>query len=303
MSSSGLGQLRGGSRITSDHEVDVDSYDSGSQSVKVVSPKGMFCVIQVKAKVDATPDECIDILTSPTSDKIFRNSSKTVRPAVRRYEGSKEIINQEQEGKWRLLMFSGKFTVHMETIIDHKDKTINFRLVTPGFMRVFEGEWHMLPFSQANLAKAVAMENDYVASKTRDQSLHVEFSPAAATHAGEGVRAGGGQPGEPHPLFAIRDRLRLPKVEPKMPALPSALANINVLDRLRRREEPTATLVTLRQTVQPSLVPPPPLDKWVRRITAKVVQEILIDLQTECSRRKTLREQGKEVPHRARPRG
>lgn len=86
----------------------------------------------------------------------------------------------------------------------------------------------------------------------------------------------------------MKEKLDAP---PKLPRLPAALANIDAigfgsLGSLFHRQEPTASLVTLRQTLQPSLTPPPPLDKWVRRIAAKVVQDIIVDLQAEVDRRR-----------------
>ena len=228
-------RLRGGARIAGGHDGELESYASGDQSVKVWSPKCMFCVVQVKAKVDCSPEEAFDILTDPMNYKYFRNVSPNtvrglgcvawgaegcrvehrvpgytpcpphahplqVRNTVRRREGHLEIIDQEQEGRWRLLMFrrvgstaagavqhmrpdcsldapvvlpqllrprSGAFTVHMRTVLNRRDHSISFRLLNPGFMRVFEGEWCMLPFTDASLRQAVAMEREYVDGFTR----------------------------------------------------------------------------------------------------------------------------------------
>lgn len=270
-------RLRGGARIAGGHDGELESYASGDQSVKVWSPKCMFCVVQVKAKVDCSPEEAFDILTDPMNYKYFRNvSPNTVRNTVRRREGHLEIIDQEQEGRWRLLMFSGAFTVHMRTVLNRRDHSISFRLLNPGFMRVFEGEWCMLPFTDASLRQAVAMEREYVDGFTRKNLKAPEPTQESNTP----------------PWRRLGSHLRDLQAQARLPRIPAALANIPASSThfFARRQQPTASLVTLRQTLQPALAPPPPLDKWVRRITAKVVEDIIVDMQAEAARRRAARQ-------------
>lgn len=68
--------------MTREHDADVESYTSGNQSVKVSSEGLDSVVIQVKAKLDTTPEEVMGILTAPNSHEIFRSASKQVCPAT-----------------------------------------------------------------------------------------------------------------------------------------------------------------------------------------------------------------------------
>lgn len=49
--------------------------------------------------------------------------------------------------------------------------------------------------------------------------------------------------------------------------------------------------VTFNQIVEPSIIPPWPLNGYVRGVTAKIVREILADLQLECTRLAELRKE------------
>jgi hypothetical protein len=45
------------------------------------------------------------------------------------------------------------------------------------------------------------------------------------------------------------------------------------------------SLVELRQSVAPAFLPPPPLDRILRKITAAQVQSLMVDLMAEAKRR------------------
>ena len=55
-------------------------------------------------------------------------------------------------------------------------------------------------------------------------------------------------------------------------------------------KHPNSSLVMLRQSVAPALIPPAPLDKIIKKITAAQVRTIMEDLLIEANRRNALRE-------------
>ena len=75
--------LRGGARVDASHDADISSYTSKTQSIRVWSPKGLFCLLQAKAKVEVSPEEVFDILTEPIhQSKIFRNCVQTAEVRI-----------------------------------------------------------------------------------------------------------------------------------------------------------------------------------------------------------------------------
>ena len=68
----------------------------------------------------------------------------------------------------------------------------------------------------------------------------------------------------------------------KIDALTASCSNDN--NNESRETEEIWSLITFNQVVEPSIVPPWPLNGYVRGVTAKLVKEILGDLQGECLR-------------------
>lgn len=48
--------------------------------------------------------------------------------------------------------------------------------------------------------------------------------------------------------------------------------------------KPRASLVRLHQCVAPAAIPPPPLDQWLKKITAAQVRTVMEDLMKEADR-------------------
>jgi ribosome-associated toxin RatA of RatAB toxin-antitoxin module len=270
----------------------MEAYTNNNQSIRVWSPAGLFCLVQARAKVDASPDEVFNILTEPMNYKIFRNcvpASKLERRVSK--EGDVVVVEQAQKGRWKFLMLSGSFMVNIRTEMDRKRGIIRFNLSSPGFMKMFEGEWTLMPFNQASMTRARALESRHrvdVKSQREEQKRvdkmnkkkkqREDKSPSTTDDGPSRRRFLTHLPRPNWPPFDLSGQL--------LPSLPSALAHITAKGGFAWQQEPEASLVLLRQSVQPALSPPPPIDKWVRRITAKVAAEVLEDLQAEAIRRR-----------------
>ncbi|CAG9464575.1 unnamed protein product [Pedinophyceae sp. YPF-701] len=232
-----------------------EAWSDGKQEVKVYQPEGLMCLVQVRARVPLSPQEIFDILTSDTNQEVFRNMVGIKSRKILEDDGRGRMkLQLEQEGRWRFLMFRGKFPVNLLVEQDRNKGFIKFRLLKTGFMKVFEGEWELKHYTHHNVE--LARQKDTVqaaASGKRRKGAPVAAAPGKDSQHKFGMPSLdlSGLPGFLRPAAAKRD-----------------------------------TLVTLRQSLKPAVTPPPPLDSYVRRISAKVTREVIEDLQKEAERRR-----------------
>uniref|UniRef100_A0A7S1XFP0 Coenzyme Q-binding protein COQ10 START domain-containing protein n=1 Tax=Compsopogon caeruleus TaxID=31354 RepID=A0A7S1XFP0_9RHOD len=62
--------------------------------------------------------------------------------------GYRQVVDLYQEGKWRFLMFSGTFPVHLRVVQDRREKRVTFDLTEGGFMKKFSGSWTIQPIER-----------------------------------------------------------------------------------------------------------------------------------------------------------
>ena len=251
-----------GAEMSTSHEESPEAYKSGNLSVKVWQPAGLLCMIQVRARVPLSPDRIFNILTDIENQKIFRNNGGLRNRTVVKDDGRRlRVIDMVQNGRWRFLMFSGTFPVHLRVTQDSHLRKINFKLQSTGFMKVFEGEWNIMPYSKESLRKAEISDRVFTRSF---------------------ARGCGGQQDD-----AVISPVEIWGKKTLADALTVKLDFSDGLENIfgaRFAGSSAESLVTLRQSLKPALIPPPPLDSYVRKISAKITREIIEDLQTEAVR-------------------
>lgn len=93
--------------------------------MEVHQPHGLFCEVQVRARLPVPPEEVFSILTDPDNQKIFRNVQKVVsRNIVFDDKKGKQVVEVVQEGRWKLLFLSGSFPVHLRVEQDKSKNSI-----------------------------------------------------------------------------------------------------------------------------------------------------------------------------------
>lgn len=113
--------------------------------VKVSTPKGSLCNLNVKVKVGLPPDAVYDIVTDPDNRRVFKNIKEVIARRVLVDEGSRQVVEVEQAALWRFLWWSGTIAVHVIVDQNREDYSMKFHQVKTGFMKRFEGSWSVQP--------------------------------------------------------------------------------------------------------------------------------------------------------------
>lgn len=129
----------------------VEAWSDANSRVHVERKAGFACSVSMRTKVGLPPDMLFDILTNPRNDIVFRGIQSTRKRRVLSNKHGRKTVEVEQEGKWKVLWFKGSFITKMVVVEDRHHNTIEFRQISPGFMKRFEGKWEVQPFTQATL--------------------------------------------------------------------------------------------------------------------------------------------------------
>lgn len=113
--------------------------------VKVSTPKGSLCNLNVKVKVGLPPDAVYNIVTDPDNRRVFKNIKEVIARRVLVDEGSRQVVDVEQAALWRFLWWSGTIAVHVIVDQNREDHSMKFHQVKTGFMKRFEGSWRVQP--------------------------------------------------------------------------------------------------------------------------------------------------------------
>lgn len=155
----------------------VDNWSDKDQKIQVKEDKGFHLQLQLRARIDAPPEEVFHILTDPACASIFRNIKActyrkdlgTDKSGVRKLEVGHRAIA-------RFLFINVTFETHLFVWEDTINRTIKFTTARQGFMKRFDGMWHIKPFNQETLDQL----NE---PQIQTHQHHNWFRPAAALSA------------------------------------------------------------------------------------------------------------------------
>ncbi|KAL5723845.1 hypothetical protein ACHQM5_007189 [Ranunculus cassubicifolius] len=121
------------------------SWDDQPPEVKVNTPKGSLCNLNVKVKVGLPPDAIFDIVTDPDNKRVFKNIKEVISRRVLVDDGARQIVEVEQAALWKFLWWSGTISVHVICDQNRENHSMKFTQVKTGFMKRFEGSWTIQP--------------------------------------------------------------------------------------------------------------------------------------------------------------
>ncbi|KAK1280439.1 hypothetical protein QJS04_geneDACA002822 [Acorus gramineus] len=113
--------------------------------IRVTTPKGSFCNLNVNFKVGLPPDAIYNIVIDPENKRVFKNIKEVISRKVLVDEGFRQVIEVEQAALWRFLWWSGTISVHVYVDQNRNDHTVKFKQGKTGFMKRFEGSWKVEP--------------------------------------------------------------------------------------------------------------------------------------------------------------
>lgn len=106
--------------------------------------------MDVHARVDLPPDEVYAILVHPKNHRVFKAISAIPHRKVVAKAGARQTVEVDHEARWSLGPIRGTLRTKLLVREDPTHHTVAFKLrETGGFMRAFDGEWRVRPFTQA----------------------------------------------------------------------------------------------------------------------------------------------------------
>ncbi|KAK1862191.1 hypothetical protein I4F81_004766 [Pyropia yezoensis] len=115
-----------------------------------VDPTTHAALVRCALRVPAPPATAYAILTSPTPEAIYRSAGPVAARCVDALPGGRLLVRLTQTCVWRAVGLSGSFRSSLVVVEDPGGGAITYRLApggaaTRGWMRVFEGEWQLVP--------------------------------------------------------------------------------------------------------------------------------------------------------------
>jgi hypothetical protein len=117
--------------------------------VRVSQPAGFLVQVEVHARVDLPPADVYEILTSPYNFRVFKSIASIPYRRVVAAGRHTQTVDVDHAARWRLGPVGGTLTTRLTVREDASARRVAFRLRSPGFMKAFDGEWGVRPFSQA----------------------------------------------------------------------------------------------------------------------------------------------------------
>eukprot|EP00850_Spirogloea_muscicola_P021330 SM000245S08169 [mRNA] locus=s245:102638:105632:+ [translate_table: standard] len=244
-------------------------------SLKVSVPRGQLCRLDCSFKIGLPPTAVYDILVRPDNTSVFKSIKAVKSRTVLEDDGNEQLVEIEQSAIWRFLMLSGTFDVKLLVKQNRQTKHIQYKLAQAGFMKSFEGTWkiepYVLPAAPDSLAPPGSRSSatsppaqQHISMTSAPSGIHVSTTAATTSSTAAAPHHGGGE------AAAAGDR------------------RADLPESTEAREQPpqpkVASVLTLSQVVQPSIIPPPPISWYIRGITADTTRTMLADLQAAARR-------------------
>ncbi|KAG2501807.1 hypothetical protein HYH03_000307 [Edaphochlamys debaryana] len=153
----------------------VESWEEKGQRITVTEGNGFLYNLQLRAKVDSSPDAIYDILTDPDTNSVFRSIKECTYRKV--LEEDKKAGTRKLE-VWhkaiaRFLFISVTFETRLYVWEDDRARVIRFTTAKPGMMQKFDGCWRVKPFTQETLDSIYHPER----MAKHKQQAHGPFGP------------------------------------------------------------------------------------------------------------------------------
>ncbi|KAJ7553259.1 hypothetical protein O6H91_06G090000 [Diphasiastrum complanatum] len=126
--------------------------------LNVTQPKGAFCQIEARFSVVLNPDGVYDIITDPNNRRVFKNIKEVTFRKVLEDDGNRQLVEVEQEARWRFLIFSGSFPCRVLVEQNREKHSMTFDLLKKGMMNQFSGSWKIEPMYLSEASSKVASE-------------------------------------------------------------------------------------------------------------------------------------------------
>jgi hypothetical protein len=136
---------------------------------------GFLYDLIMRAKIDAAPDDVYAVLKDPDSHEIFRGIKETLGRKTLEDDGKgRRKLLIKHRALTKFLWISVTFDTELFVWEDDIERTIRFTNArSDGFMKKFDGIWHVQPFTQQTLDSIFKRQPNH-------HELHSRFSPAAA---------------------------------------------------------------------------------------------------------------------------
>ncbi|KAG1662757.1 hypothetical protein FOA52_006782 [Chlamydomonas sp. UWO 241] len=131
----------------------VDSWNEKDQKITVSEGGGFLYRVGLRAKVTGPPSTIYGVLTDPAAQNVFRSiKACTFRKVV---EENRAKTTRQLEVAHRavakFLFISITFETRLDVWEDDVARKIRFANAQEGFMKKFEGTWHIQPFTNQTL--------------------------------------------------------------------------------------------------------------------------------------------------------
>jgi len=228
----------------------VDAWNEKDRQIEVAEGNGFLYSLKLRAKLEEKPSVVYEILTDPDSVRVFRNIKACTYRKILEEDKQKKTRKLEVAHKAlaKFLFLNITFETRLYVWEDDINKRIRFCTAQEGFMKRFEGSWHIQPFNH--------------------DSLH-----ALQSH-GQEERGDHYQLKLQNPFSAIHSRLS------------QFHFGAGQLSKQGATAESTNALVTLEQNLLPKSGVPPGLKGLIRRMCATQLTDMIEDVRAEIERRR-----------------
>ncbi|KAL2612866.1 hypothetical protein R1flu_024558 [Riccia fluitans] len=96
-------------------------------------------------RVCLPPDDVYDIITDPNNRRVFKNVKEVTYRKVLEDDGDRQLVEVEQLGRWKFLVFSGTFACRVFVEQSRTEFSMHYHLARQGMMKKFQGSWKIEP--------------------------------------------------------------------------------------------------------------------------------------------------------------
>ncbi|CAM6106367.1 unnamed protein product [Calypogeia fissa] len=136
---------QGGMEYLSDDKWVPSSSAHTPPKVTVSEPSGSFCQLDSRFSVPLPPDDVYEIIIDPNNRRVFKNVKEVTYRKVLEDDGNRQLVEVEQLGRWRFLIFNGVFTCRVKVEQNRQEHSMRYNLAQQGMMEKFMGSWKIDP--------------------------------------------------------------------------------------------------------------------------------------------------------------